>query len=264
MKKLIVVLVAIIMGNVCRLSTASAQTNPKEKTIINAFKLKNWLGKWERVSRTDGGTLEIKSISNNSLLFEITVFSGGHTGAIDGKAIINQNTAVYIAKPGPCKLTFHLTGSSFITINQEACDAFGGMGTTFGGKFLNASQLPEKAPATLANLHILTAQQNAAFSKLVDTSYQHFIDCTQLTSTDVKNLDNFNAKVTTSGVRGLFTIMEYIIMIDQANRIWAALINNEKVYYFTNSNNYQHSLPKTIDDWRSRFKEYPVIYMPQK
>lgn len=59
----------------------------------------------------------------------------------------------------------------------------------------------------------------------------------------------------------MFTQMEYIIMIDKGNRIWTALINNEKVYYFTNSDTYGTTLPKTIDGWRSRFKEYPVVYM---
>lgn len=252
MRKLIL-LVAI---NILLPFTVAAQTTRKKNQIV-----KNWLGKWERVSRMDDGTLEIKSINKNFLQFEMFVNSGGHTGEIEGKAFIKQNTAVYTAhKLGPCKLTFHLAGTSSINISQDGCDRYGGMGTYFGGEFLNVKHIPKQAPATLANLHILTLQQDAAFRKLADTSYQHFIDCTQLTSTDVKNLDTFNAQVITSGVRGLFTIMEYIIMVDKENHIWAALINNEKVYYFTNSDTYRMALPKTIEEWRSRFKDYRVIY----
>ena len=42
--------------------------------------------------------------------------------------------------------------------------------------------------------------------------------------------------------------------------IWAAVIDDNKVYYFTNNKEYKNRLPKTIDNWRQNFKNYEVIY----
>ena len=142
---------------------------------------------------------------------------------------------------------------------------FGGMGVTFSGRFVNSKRLPkEEKKETLASLKILNEQQDAIFSKLVDTSYQRFVNSTQLTEDRAgdKDLDpDLHVTVIASGVRGLYTFMENIIMIDKSNTIWAAVINDEKVYYFTTNKDYAEKLPNTIEDWRSRFKDYPVIYM---
>lgn len=160
MKKLIILFIVVMP------LVAATQTVRKTKHAagtVNTFK--NWLGKWERILHADGGTLEIKSITNHYLLFEMFVNSGGHTGEIEGKAVIKQNTAVYYTanRPGPCKLTFHLTGTSSINIDQDGCDAFGGMGTYFGGKFLNVKHLPKQAPETLTSLHVLPPPAGCRF-----------------------------------------------------------------------------------------------------
>ena len=51
-------------------------------------------------------------------------------------------------------------------------------------------------------------------------------------------------------------------MIDNSNHIWTAVINSEddKVYYFTNSENFKDALPKTIEKWREKFLEKEVIF----
>jgi hypothetical protein len=78
--------------------------------------------------------------------------------------------------------------------------------------------------------------------------------------TGEKYLDSFEAKVIASGVRGLYTYMEYIIMVDKQNHFWTAIINNEqKALYYTNDKYYLNKLPNTIEDWRSALKDYPVV-----
>jgi len=58
--------------------------------------------------------------------------------------------------------------------------------------------------------------------------------------------------------------MENIIIVDSNNHIWAAVIDDKKVRYFTNVPAYYAVLPKTIDNWRGLFKNYPVFYMSKK
>ena len=75
-----------------------------------------------------------------------------------------------------------------------------------------------------------------------------------------ENLDQFLADVFTGGVRGLYTIMEGIIMRGENGQLWIAFIDDEEVRYFTTENEYRHKLPKTIENWRGRFKEKKVIF----
>ena len=73
-------------------------------------------------------------------------------------------------------------------------------------------------------------------------------------------MDNFDAKVFTGAVRGLFTIMEGIIMRCPNGRIYAAVIYGDIVNFFSNDPLYNNKLPITIDKWRERFKEKKVTF----
>ena len=118
----------------------------------------------------------------------------------------------------------------------------------------------DKSSESMTSLGVFTTKRtDSIFKKLVGSSYSQFVNSTQLTSED-DDLDGLNSTVYSSGVKGLYTIMENIIMIDSLNNIWAAVIDDNKVYYFTNTQNHKSTLPKTIDNWRQRFKDYPIIY----
>jgi hypothetical protein len=220
------------------------------------------LGEWQA-----GASLEVKSVKNDSLIFSLNSSDGGHVGEIEGRAYIKGNEAIFISSEVKgCKLIMHISGDSVINITDEnTCNGYGGMGVGFSGKFVNQKFLPKEKKETLITLKILTEQQDAVFKPLVDTNYQHFVDCTELINdrSDIKT-EEFGAKVISSGVRGLYTYMEYIIMIDQQNQIWAAVINDQKVFYYTSSKDYINKLPNTIEEWRDNFKDYPIIYASNK
>lgn len=63
-----------------------------------------------------------------------------------------------------------------------------------------------------------------------------------------------------SGVRGLFTLLENIIMVNGEGQMWATVIDDDNVYYYTNSDGHKDTLPRTIEKWRERFAEKPVVY----
>lgn len=151
-------------------------------------------------------------------------------------------------------------GDSIITIGQKKGTCFAGMAVTYDGAYKNENLPEEEASANLISAGVFTTEkEDTAFKSLVGENYSLFVNSTQLIS-ESEDLDNFNASVHSSGVRGLFTAMENIIMIDSLYNIWAAVIDDGKVYYFTNNDDYKEKLPKTIDNWRQRFKDYPVVY----
>ena len=222
-----------------------------------------WIGTWERDDRFDGAELTITRVVKDSLAFTLTAQSGGHSGDMEGNAYIKDGVAHYQpADEKACKATFHFKRDSII-VEANGCDFYSGIGVTFNGKYVNSKVLTKnKKPSEQGTMRtVLTAGEDSVFRKLVGKDYQTFVSCNQLTY-DGDNLDiDLQAKVMSGAVRGLFTSMENIIMIDSAGHVWAAVIeDSEKVNYYTNDKRYTNKLPKTINSWRQNFKDYPVIY----
>jgi len=224
---------------------------------------KSWLGKWERQIWQNDGDLEISAIKSDSIRFYLSAYSGAHTGEIEGLAIVKDSMAIYsnTDEPDSCLIEFKLLGDSVIAINQRNGICATGLAVTYTGNYKNKKLLPKvEKDETMLSLGIFkTGEQDSLFKSLVGEKYSSFVNSTQLTSED-EDLDSLHTTVYSSGVRGLFTFMENIIMTDSSDNIWAAVIDDEKVYYFTNKEEYKEKLPKTIEAWRERFKKYEVIY----
>jgi hypothetical protein len=267
MKFLILVFLISGMTVACSSNNSSGNTTKTDiiKTDAAPTRTVNrlWLGKWERRRWQNDASLEITNIQNDSIKFSLSASSGGHTGELEGMAIVNGHLAIFSNREesGTCLIQFKLIGDSTIVIDQKRGYCFAGMGVTYDGDYKSSKGLPEAEPTeNLISLGIFkTKKDDSIFKALVGNSYALFVNSTQLTSED-DDLDSLNAAVRSSGVRGLFTSVENIIMTDSLNNIWAAVIDDNKVYYFTNKKEYKERLPKTIDSWRQRFRGYPIIY----
>ena len=196
-------------------------------------------------------------------MFSLKAFNGGHGGELEGVAIVDENVALFYQdnEYDTCLLEFKLTRDSAITIEQKKGICYAGMGVSYDGQYKNSKIVAEEKDETLLSLGIFkTGKEDSLFKSLVGSDYALFVYSTQTTSEE-EDLDSLHAKVNYSGVTGLYTIQENIIMIDSLdNNIWAAVLHGEKVHYFTNSNEYKMKIPKTIEKWRERFAEYPIIY----
>jgi hypothetical protein len=54
--------------------------------------------------------------------------------------------------------------------------------------------------------------------------------------------------------------VENIIIVNGQGQMWAAVIDDDNVYYYTNCDAYKDTLPQTIEKWRERFANKPVLY----
>lgn len=231
---------------------------------ICSFAQGNWIGKWLLVSHHNNSELKIISEYNNTIKFELNASSGAHTGYIEGDAIlVNKTKAIYSFKDeySSCLIEFIIKGDSMVYIDQkvEEGDCGAGLGVGFSGEYLKPNLVKEEV-VDLVSLYLLeTKEQDNAFKKLVGSDYEKFIYSTQLTYS-LDDLDKLNTKVYSAGVRGLFTIMECIIMIDSDYKIWAAVIDGENVLYYTNSNLFRNEIPKTIKKWMVNFSNLEIIY----
>lgn len=251
-------------------ATVVACNNASQPAIKKTINPK-WKGEWERTEWAANGGLSIDSISADSLYFNLTAMAGANGGELEGAASITDSVAIFHSFEGydTCHIVFTLKGDSLIVVDQQRGSCFGGMGVEYSGKFYNEKYpyKPKKTwegnndstDQTMSSLEVLNEAEDSALKALTKSEYSLFVNSTQL-SNDDDDLDSLNAKVRSSGVQGLYTMQENIVMIDSSKNIWAAVIKEGKVLYYTNTPKFTNQLPKTIDNWRSRFADYPVVY----
>ena len=227
----------------------------------------NWLGNWDRHEWQNGGGLTISKIDRDSFTFHLEVVGGGATGELNGRAYIAGDSAVFTSNENElhCRMVFRFDKNrSAIEISSNGCDDYAGLNAYFEGTYVRTNgktdSWDDADTQTLVKLHILNKNEDDVLRKLVGNYYRTYIVNTQITEDDLPDKDKLNTKVIASSVNQMRTYMEYIIMIDSARHVWTAVIDDDKVRYFTNSDLFRDHLPKTIEEWRERFKEDSVVY----
>jgi hypothetical protein len=221
---------------------------------------KNWAGKWERVVWENEADLET-AVKGDSIDFKLTAASGGNTGEMEGTAFINGSKARFYSadENDTCIIEFKIFGDTMISVDQLLGNCGTGMGVVYSGSYYKPGTHKKDTVENLNTLGLLNKTDDSLLKSLTGKSYDAFVSSTQMT-TENDDLDSLHVRVVSCGVRGLYTEMENIIMIDSSKNIWAAVISNDTVLYFTNHKDYANKLPKSIENWRTNFKQYPVIY----
>lgn len=225
-----------------------------------------WTGNWSRTGsgKFQPAELDISKIDDKGFEFSLTAQNGANDGEITGRATFRSDGAFFKSpeKDVDCEVTFKKGTEALEVETSEGCSYYGGQGVWFSGKF--GHDEPKEEELSLYDRGIFSStEEEDAFKALVGDKLEAFLDTIQLTS-DEKDLDNLGAEVTRSGVRGLFTIQESLIMHDKSGRIWAAVLvpsdSDKKVFYFTNVKEFANRLPKTFENWRAEFKEAPILF----
>jgi hypothetical protein len=223
-----------------------------------------WWGHWRIESRgaAAAGHLFIREVGSAGFLFDMTVMSGSHNGVLSGFAKIVSHDLAYarIHKEGDesiCEVSFHRSfndGRRLITTEeQSSCLRYHGMGVTFGGTFVREYE----------GLFDSRALDELDLQRLYSITGEHFdrlAACFQLVHRVDEILDPFVATAIAGAPRGMFTIMEGIVMRGTRGELWAAYTRRNDVLYFTTQRNYQDRLPLTFERWRERFNDKHVIF----
>jgi hypothetical protein len=224
-----------------------------------------WSGTWELASANQfhGATLTIENEAADSFLFTLEATSGANVGEISGKARIERAGATFEDAENGCTLSFRRQGAQLDLEQTDGCSYYAGMGVFFAGRFERGA-----APkvASLVDLGVLeSAEQEAAFSKLVGEDLESYVNSFQMVYEN-EDLDGFGARVVWGGVRGLFTVMEALVMVAPEGRIWAAVLvsQGDAVRYHTNVPEWSGRLPRTIEAWRERFADRPVVHASRR
>lgn len=224
------------------------------------WQLKNrWWGRWqiESVTTAHSSLLEIREVTENGFTFNLSTLHGAHSGEISGAAkFVNDNEATFVSEEiasERCKITFTKTIDVIQVDESSGCRMYCGMRAYFKGDYTLKKD-------SFYNLNIVNDIHLTSIYSILDDKYWHyyvncFSDIHKPTSLDGDGLD-----VVSGGMPGLYTICESILMINSKS-IWGAFIKDEKVYYFTNTN--QKELPKTFEKWKENFSKSEIVLLPQ-
>ena len=234
-------------------SAAPSSSNKKADVL--------WSGKWNRTGGTSHteSSLEITEKTSQAFEFTINAANGANVGEIVGLSSFVKDYASFKETENGCKVEFRMVGKCIKINTSEECSSFGGIGVYFDGTYCKGKEKKKKNNYFIELGIFKNESELAAFKKIVGKFNELFEESFQLVSEE-DDLDHFNAKVSAGGVTGLFTIMEGIIMQRPNGMIYAAVIDNDSVRYFSNDPQYIKKLPKTIESWMDRFKQKKIIY----
>jgi hypothetical protein len=224
-----------------------------------------WWGHWsiEAAGQARGGFLFIREVGAVGFLFDLSVFNGSHLGNITSYArIVSKDVAYARVTNGTSRDIGEIEfrrgiddRRRTISVHETAsCSHYRGMGAIFSGEFTRRSD----------GLFDGGFLNELDLARLYSISGQYF-DALSLRFQGLsagENKDSFDAAVIIGGVRGLYTIMEGILMRGVHGELWVAYIDDDCVRYFTTQTKWKNMLPKTVDVWRERFKQKPVSFHP--
>ncbi len=222
-----------------------------------------WWGKWSKDSDGlgFGGELFIRDVCAAGFLFDLSVINGSHSGSITTYARLVAQDLAYArvengsgGEIGEILFRRELSGDRRVVRIEETsgCIYYHGMGVRFSGNFVHVLE-------PLFDYGFLNELEMISLFRISGEYYESLRKRFQGIGKS-ENLDSFIAQVLIGGVRGLYTIMEGIIMLGSRGELWVAYIDDDVVRYFTTQSVWKTILPKTIKEWRSRFSEKKVEY----
>ena len=241
-------------------SSVSVTYTLKETPIVDGS---NWSGTWYRNSAHSSGMLILGNATHESIDFGIEVFNNGHNGLLEGTAKLNGGIAIFnnpvFDETEPCNLIFQKHENQ-IRVTQKSSNWACGFGMKANADGMYDSELhPEKLKLSYGNdNNIFTnKEQHDAFAKMVGHDYEHFaFNMQNIFTLQKDSRDDFDAIVFEGRVTGLVTTNEAIVMRNDKNMFWAAVIvfdkmeDQFKIKYFTNDESRKDKMPYTIEGWK--------------
>lgn len=222
-----------------------------------------WWGNWkiESNAKVYGGTLHISRVSSDSFFFQIVIYDGARSGRLLGKAqILTPHSAfarIRMYDDLYCEIIFRRrleNGVWFVEVEEgENCDMFRGLGASFSGNYRHS-------PEMVINYEFLDEIDLNEIERITGKYLSVFLENFQQIGFG-ENLDNEDFTVITAGVKGLYTIMESIVVLDNLGSVWCAFIDPEidVIRYFSSKSNKDEDKPNSIKSWLSKFLDKKII-----
>ena len=227
-----------------------------------------WWGNWERDSivLSNTGSLFIKDVKQNGFIFDLIVQNGAYLGILENEyaKFISQNEAIF--EEGESKIKF-VKIKDGIRIEPINCQNLCGMGAYFDGiyefqkdVFTFYDDIIDDFVLSKIYALITKDEKHDLENYSPETKWNDFLKCF---GRDIPsdNLDDFKATIIDVFAPGFYNEYAAILMLNDNKEIWGAFCDVDKIYYFTTEQRYKNKIPKTIENWASRFKTTDIIYL---
>lgn len=209
-----------------------------------------------------GSEADIKVLFDDLILYELSAHNGTHMGGLDCFAIVNSYKAKTVFKDTTYgerqeNVTFEFSvENNNLNLKSNEYDFMCGMGVGF-----DSSYTKEKVDTSLPSAQqvgiVETKAQDELFKKIVGDEYDTFIQYTQSVNFSEVVLDGKKVNAGESLLRGMYGYCFYIV---SPENIYAAIVTEDNIKYYTNDKNYADKLPQPILDWTKSKRDLNVEY----
>ena len=185
------------------------------------------------------------------IYYKLEAHNGTHSGVLWGFGIVNNGSVktvfkdtTYDEKKENVFFEFKIE-DDLLKLNSNMYDYGCGAGVMFDSEYVFGDK--EIAMPTALEVGIVeTEEQDRLFKKLVGDRYSEFISYTSFVQYSEVIMDGEKVKAGTSYLRGDYGVCFYII---SSQHIYAAIIGNGGIYYYTNDKNYAEKIPEPMAEW---------------
>lgn len=231
--------------------------NPPEQPDTEA---KKFDGKWmgEESSYYCTSYTDIKILFKDLLYYDIESNNGANIGSLTGLAVIDQGKAVtrYSNEYGEEAFFNFSINNGKLKLDSDNYSFMCGAGVSHmsdyvKGKFVIPLPRPEEIGI------VDTKEQADKFKALVGDMYEDFISLTSAASKEEYTMDGKKVSVRNSYLRGLANECIYIV---SSEHLYAAIVSEAGIEYYTDDKNYSDKLPGPIKEWTKDKSDLEVIY----
>ena len=201
-------------------------------------------GKWTRNIFHNTGHLNITNSASDSFDFSLEAYNGTHVGAVEGTATLDGKKAVWEESEFGCRIDFSLSNDKIEIEQTDECQNWVGAGAAFYGTYEKGDV---NINTNLVKQGILTSSEDSLFKSVVGEGYELFLNAIGSYS-EGTDKDGLGTRVVEGFVRGIAAQMAGIIMIN-SEYVYAAVIDDGTLRYYTNDPNYASLTPDTIQSW---------------
>ena len=224
-------------------------TPPKKPSAeINKFD-GDWTGK--NSGYFAASHARIKALFNDLIYYELEAHNGTHSGVLGSFGIVDNGSAktifkdaTYDEKKENVFFEFKIE-DDLLKLNSNMYDYMCGMGVMFDSEYV-LGDIEIAMPTALEVGIVETEEQDKLFKNLVGNKYSDFISHTTFVDYAEVIMDGEKVKAGNSYLRGAYGYCFYII---SSKHIYAAIIGDEEIYYYTNDKNYAEKIPEPMAEW---------------
>lgn len=212
-------------------------------------------GQWTGMNSNcfTGSEATIKVLFDDLFYYELFGHSGYHIGNMKDVAVLQDNQADIVFKDhvewdnedsDNVYFTFSMKDNN-LTLDSNQYTYGCGMGVGYDSTFTK-EEVDVDLPTALEVGIVDNKKQDDLFKKIVGARYDDFIGYTQYLSYEEVIMDEKTVRAATSSLRGCSGICYYINANDY---LYAAIIGDSSIDYYTNDSSYEDQLPQPMQEW---------------